>query len=59
MFWTRKNEKAETIVTLEDVKPAHPEQYPAKRLRVLLQARKLRRADMKFHYPAAAFEFSR
>ena len=51
-----KNEPAE--ITLDDVRPQHPDAYPAKRLRETLRMRRQQLSEIGFRAPAAVYGFS-
>lgn len=38
--WMKRRKEDHTTITLEDVTPAHPDQYPAKSLKARLDARR-------------------
>ncbi len=53
-----KKPEKKKAVTLDDVKPLHPDEYPAQHLKQKLDARRDELADIKEHYPSEGLETS-
>ncbi len=54
----KKTEKKK-VITLDDVIPAHPDQYPGKSLRARLDGRREALREIQSHNPSEALEDSR
>jgi hypothetical protein len=57
MFFGKKTEKKK-VITLDDVTPMHPNEYPGKSLRARLDARREELRDIRSHNPSEALEDS-
>ena len=55
MFGMTKKQKT---ITLDDVKPAHPDEYPGQSLRARLDSRREMLRDIHSHNPSEALEDS-
>ncbi|MBW8889803.1 MAG: hypothetical protein JF616_18750 [Fibrobacteres bacterium] len=53
----KKTEKPK-VITLDDVIPAHPDEYPGKSLRARLDSRREELRDIHSHNPSEALEDS-